>query len=90
VIASAASPQDSTWNTKTSELHHWETLGALNSGLTDDPAANLDWFEERIDHARGLYTRLRSDGVVFDRNSADDHLLQWWRAMKALRRLVGI
>lgn len=90
VVTSAASPRSSDWSARTSELHHWETLKALDAQLTDRPSDNLDRITGWIDHARSLSVFLEGAGVVFDRNTTSQHLREWMRAIESLRRRIGI
>lgn len=90
VITSAKSPEASAWNQRTSELHHWETLRSLDSAISDNPSSDFDRLGQELEQAIELYEALKSAGVVFERNSQDQHLAEWSAAINSFRKGVGI
>ncbi len=89
-ITDANSPEDSDWSSRTSELHHWETLSKLDASLGLDVKKNLTKIEERIVAAEELYLALANDGIVFSPKSRAEHLEQWSEAIQAFRETASL
>jgi hypothetical protein len=90
VITSASSPEASDWVARTSELHHWESLKAVESTVSGDLAADLDSFQVLLDQASQLYLQLKAAGVVFERATAGSHIREWTDAISDFRSEVGM
>lgn len=90
VITSARSPEASDWNQRISELHHWQTLNSIDSAVSGDAPTDLDRLTQELEQAMESYASLRSEGVVFERNSQDDHLAEWSAAINSFRGMLGI
>lgn len=90
VITSAVSPEASDWNQRTSALHHWESLQKLDSQISGDCAVDLENLSAALEGASALYGALKGEGVVFERNSEDQHIGEWSAAIGLFRRMSGI
>jgi|ERR1039458_4392887 hypothetical protein len=90
VITSAASPEASDWNARTSELHHWETLKDVDSILTGDLPADLDFLQAMLERASELYVELKRAGVVFERATTGVHAREWTDAITDFRSEIGV
>ena len=90
VITEAGSPDDSDWNARTSELHHWETLAGFDSLVGHDVKKNITNLEKRISAAEDLYLALENDGVIFSVKSRSEHLEQWSEALQAFREVASL
>lgn len=89
-IAGASGRLSSGWTKALSQRHHWQTLNALDGGVSGRVRTDLRDTVQRLRYADGLYTVLEADGVQFDRNSGRDHLMEWVRAIAEFQRLAGL
>jgi hypothetical protein len=90
VITEAPSPEESNWTPRLSELHHWQSLHAVDQEIGNNVAANLVALEKRIDSAKELYVELAEEGVVFGTLTRSNHLDQWSEAIASFRNAVSI
>jgi len=90
VITEANSPDDSDWNGRTSELHHWQTLSGLEKQVGQNVKTNITNLEERISTAEDLYLALENEGVVFSVKSRPEHLEQWSEALQTFREIASL
>ncbi len=90
IINEATSPEASDWSLRSSELHHWESLKALEHEIGLDVATNLSSFEEKIASAQQLYLTLAKEGVVFGPQTRPDHLEEWSEAIETFREIAGL
>jgi hypothetical protein len=90
VINEANSPEESDWTARISELHHWQTLGAIDGTFGTDTNENLQEIETRIEKAQELYVSLMNEGVVFSPKSRPDHLGPWAEAIDSFREAAAI
>jgi len=89
-ITTAASPEASDWNRRTSELQHWQTLHKLDAELSGDPVKDLAQLEGALETATAIYGLIQADGVLFERNTQDQHLEDWKQAIQLFRKLVSL
>jgi hypothetical protein len=90
VITGAASPEDSDWNARWSELHHWQSLRSIDVAIGEDVKANLADITNRIVAAQELYEALTEEGVVFGSQTQPDHLDQWSEAISSFSKTASI
>lgn len=90
VITEASSPDNSDWNGRTSELHHWQTLAGFDGLIGQDVKKNITSFENKISEAEDLYLKLENDGVVFSVKSKSEHLMQWAEALQTFREIASL
>jgi len=90
IITDAGSPEESDWNARWSELHHWESLRDLDDTIGNDAADNLASMEQRIVAAQELYVGLTEEGVVFGSQTQPDHLDHWSQAISSFREMASI
>ena len=90
VITEASSPDNSDWNARTSELHHWQTLAGFDELIGKDVKKNVANIEEWINVAEDLYLALENDGVVFSVKSKSEHLTQWAGALQTFREIASL
>ena len=90
VITEADGPDDSDWNARTSELHHWQTLAGFDELVGADVKKNITNLEKRISAAENLYLTLENDGVIFSVKSRSEHLEQWSEALQAFREIASL
>jgi hypothetical protein len=88
VVKGSAGPEASTWNRPTSEVHHWQTLAALEDSVAGGSASDLDVLLEQLKEASGLYAQLEGQGVQFERQTDGRHLGEWIRGITQFRELV--
>jgi hypothetical protein len=90
VITEASSPDNSDWNGRTSELHHWQTLAGFDGLIGQDVKKNITIFENKINEAEDLYLALENYGVVFSVKSKSEHLAQWAEALQTFREIASL
>jgi len=90
IITEAASPEESDWNARWSELHHWESLHNLEDSLGNNVADNILYLEEKIVAAQELYVGLVEEGVVFGTQTQPHHLEQWSEAISSFHEKTSI
>ncbi|WP_213807551.1 hypothetical protein [Granulicella sp. dw_53] len=91
LITEATSPEESDWNGRWSELHHWESLHRLENVVGHDVSESINAMEEKIVAARELYVGLAEEGVVFgQRTQPEEHLDQWSEAISSFREMASL
>jgi hypothetical protein len=90
VITEATSPEESDWNARWSELHHWQSLRSVDDSIGEDVKANLSDITKRIVAAQELYVALTEEGVVFGAQTQPDHLDQWLEAISSFSETASI
>jgi len=85
----AAGPQAAGWTTPMSHQHHWQTLAAMDRGITGRLRDDLRGVVQQLREADGLYRDLEAKGVQFERNTGKDHLMEWVQAIESLQRATG-
>jgi hypothetical protein len=90
IITDAASPEDSDWNIRSSELHHWESLSSVDKSIGEEVSKNIQDLEDRIDKARDIYIGLAEEGVVFSQQSQPDYLDQWSEGLSSFRAMASL
>jgi hypothetical protein len=90
VIADAASPEESDWNARLSELHHWQSLRSIDVAIGQDVKGNLADITNRVIAAQELYVALTEEGVVFGSQTQPDHLDQWSEAISSFSKTASI
>lgn len=88
-VDGALSEDSDTWNQKTSELAHWETLSFLDASIPKSLSKRLSLVDDQIEDANAIYFKLIEAGVVFSNNTGPSHLEAWAEGFKNFKRLIG-
>ncbi len=89
-ITDAASPEDSDWNARLSEIHHWQALRSVDVTIGQDVKSNLADITNRVVAAQELYIALTEEGVVFGSQTQLDHIEQWSEAISLFSKTASI
>ena len=89
-ITGAPDPLSAGWTTPLSQQQHWQTLHALDEGLSGNVSNDLRNTVQQLRDANGLYTLLEAAGVQFDRITGREHLREWVRAIDEFKRMAGL
>lgn len=88
-ITQALSPLAADWGREVSQLHHWQTLHALDATIRGKPKELTRKLIKALREADGLYTALEAQGVQFDKLTDGQHLVPWVKALRRFQQLIG-
>lgn len=91
-ILGVTRPGDATWSSETNILNHWFALNQILEELSamTETHDRLDFVQERIFRAIGLYTEMGNQGIEFERTTGPRHLEYWREGTANFRATMGL